>query len=72
MNQIKEIAQYCAKNIEDWDIKADMALRMIGRHMPIDPGFINEIEDAVYEWCDEHEEVDAGEIDIEEIVLWAE
>lgn len=74
MNQIKEIAQYCAKNIEDWDIKAEMALRMIGRRMPIDPGFRNEIEDAVYEWCDENDvSVDFyDEIDVEEIVLWGE
>lgn len=76
MNQIKEMAQYCAKNIEDWDIKAEMALRMIGRRMPIDPGFRNEIEDKVSEWCDDNDvslEYDEDWDDIaEEIVLWAE
>ena len=74
MNQMKEIVAYCAANIEDWDLKVEMALRMIGRRMPIDPGFRNEIEDCVSEWADENDySVDFLEgIDAEEIVLWEE
>lgn len=51
-----------------------LAARMIGRHMPIDPGFRNEIEDKVSEWADENDySVDFLDgIDAEEIVLWAE
>ena len=75
MNPIKEIARYCAENIVDWDIKSEMAVRMIGRHMPIDPGFRNEIEACIEEWCDDHEvcfdEVDWDEA-AEEVVLWVE
>ena len=74
--KMKDIVAYCAANIEDWDIKAEMALRMIGRRMPIDPGFRNEIEDKVSEWCDDNDvslEYDEDWDDIaEEIVLWAE
>lgn len=75
MSKMKEIVAYCAANIVDWDLKVEMALRMIGRHMQIDPGFRNQIEDAVEEWCDMHE-VCCDEVDWEEeaekIVLWAE
>lgn len=75
MDKQKEVVAYCAANIEDWDLNVEMALRMIGRHMPIDPGFRNQIEDAVEEWCDNNEvcydEVDWEDV-AEEIVLWAE
>lgn len=74
MDNIKEVVAYCARTIVDWDLKSELAVRMIGRHMPIDPGFRNEIEDKVSEWCDEHEvSLDFFEDwdDIaEEIVLW--
>lgn len=74
MGQLKDVVQYCAENIVDWDIKSEMAVRMIGRHMPIDPGFRNEIEEAASEWADENNySVDFLDgIDAEEIVLWAE
>lgn len=75
MDQMKEIVAYCAANIVDWDLKSELAVRMIGRHMKIDPGFRNEIEDKVSEWCDDHEvcydEVDWEE-EAEKIVLWEE
>lgn len=51
----KDVARYCAKNIVDWDLKCEMALRHIGRHMPIDYGFRNEIEEKVSEWCDDND-----------------
>lgn len=55
MDSIKEVARYCAENIEDWDVKSELALRHIGRHMPIDYGFRDEIMDKVEEWCDDNE-----------------
>lgn len=55
MDQLKEIVAYCAANIVDWDLKVEMALRMIGRRMPIDPGFRNEIEGCVAEWCEDND-----------------
>ena len=67
MKKIKEVAAYCAANIEDWDLKVDLALRHIGRKMPIDYGFRSEIEDAASEWAEENGcDVD---VDAEEIVL---
>ena len=74
MNQMKEIVAYCAANIVDWDLKSELAVRMIGRHMPIDPGFRNEIEEAASEWADENDySVDFLDgIDAEDIVLWEE
>ena len=73
-SKLKEIVAYCAANIVDWDLKSELAVRMIGRHMPIDPGFRNEIEDKVSEWADDNDySIDFLDgIDAEEIVLWAE
>lgn len=74
MNSLKEIVAYCAANIVDWDLKCELALRMIGRRMPIDAGFRNEIEDKVEEWCDDNKVCNDAEWEdaAEEIVLWAE
>ena len=36
MEPLKQVAQYCAEHIEDWDVKVELALRHIGRRMPID------------------------------------
>lgn len=74
MDKIKEVAAYCAANIEDWDIKCGMALSYIGKRMPIPTWFRNEIEEAASEWADENDySVDFLDgIDAEEIVLWAE
>lgn len=55
MQTIKDVARYCAEHIEDWGEKRELALAMIGRHMPIDYGFRSEIEDCVCEWCDDNE-----------------
>lgn len=71
MEPLKQVAQYCAEHIEDWDVKVELALRHIGRRMPIDYGFRNEIEDAASEWADENGyAVDFIEgIDVEDIVM---
>ena len=74
MNTLAEVAAYCAANIVDWDEKTALALCMIGRHDPIDPGFRDEIEDAVREWAEDNEYSidewdDDSAIDAEEIIL---
>lgn len=71
MNKIKEVAAYCAANIADWDLKVELALRHIGRRMPVDYEFRNEIENCVSEWAEENGyAVDFLEgIDVEEIIL---
>lgn len=68
---LKDVARYCAENIEDWDLKVELALRHIGRHIPIDSSFRIEIEDNAAEWCDENDvSIDFLDgIDAEEIVL---
>lgn len=75
MKELKEVVQYCAANIVDWDAKCQLALTCIGSKMTIPVWFRNEIEWAVEEWCDENE-VGYDEVDwedaAEEIVLWAE
>lgn len=77
MEQLKEIAAYCAANIEDWDLKVEQALRDIGRRMPVRSEFRNEIEDCIEEWCDDNEvcydEVDWDDaIDGEDGIIWEE
>lgn len=72
MDKMKEIVAYCARTIVDWDIKSELAVRMIGRRMPIDPGFRNEIEEAVSEWADDNEVELAEDFDAEKVVLWEE
>lgn len=73
-NKLKEVAAYCAANITDWAEKCALALNMIGRRMPIDYGFRNEIEDCASEWAEENgyavDFIDG--IDVEEIVLCGE
>ncbi len=75
MKELKEIAAYCAANIENWDIKCGMALSYIGKQRPIPTWFRNEIENCVEKWCDENE-VCYDEVDwedaAEEIVSWEE
>lgn len=71
MHECKEIAQYCAENIEDWNLKVNLALRHIAGNLPIDAGFASEVEDRAYEWCDANDvSVDFFEpIDPKEIIL---
>lgn len=72
MDKMKDIVAYCATNIVDWDLKSELAVRMIGRHMQIDPGFRNQIEDAVEEWAYENKVELAEGFDAEKVVLWEE
>lgn len=55
MEQLKDVARYCAEHIEGWDAKCDLALDAIGNGMPIDWEFRNEIEGRVDEWCEDND-----------------
>lgn len=70
MEQLKEIAAYCAANIEDWAAKCDLALSHIGKRMPIPIWFRNEIEDCADEWAEDNEVELAEDFDAEDIVLY--
>ena len=72
MDKMKEIVAYCAANIVDWDLKSELAVRMIGRHMQIDPGFRNEIEGCAEEWAEDNKVKLAEDFDAEKVVLWEE
>lgn len=69
IDNLKEIVAYCAANIVDWDLKIELALRSIGRRMPVDYGFRDEIIDKVEEWCDDNEvSLDCDDI-VDEIIF---
>lgn len=70
MEQLKEIAAYCAANIEDWAAKCDLALSHIGRRMPIPTWFRNEIEWCAEEWAEDNDVELAEDFDAEDIVLY--
>lgn len=76
-NPIKEIARYCAANIEDYELRVQVALGLIDRmRCPLsqaDPSLYDQMEQYASEWAEENGySVDFIEgIDVEEI-LWAE
>ncbi len=75
MNQIKEIAAYCAANITDYDERVKIALGKMDRMRcdlrTADYGLAQEIEQCASEWADENGYVvDFLEgIDVDEIVM---
>lgn len=75
MEHIKAIARYCAENIEDYEIRVQRALDVIGRNRcPLymaDSALYDEILECAQEWCDDNEiSVDFFEdIDAEEILF---
>ena len=69
MKELKEVAAYCAANIENWDIKCGMALSYIGKQRPIPTWFRNEIENCVAEWFSEHD-VKPEDFDAKDVVLY--
>lgn len=72
MENIKEIVQYCAANIEDWDIKCGMALSYIGKRRPIPYWFRSEIGVCAEEWAEDNDVELAEDFDAEDIVLYEE
>lgn len=76
MDHLKEIEAYCANNIEDYEVRVQLALKRMDRNrcpfwMADDGSLSDEIRDCAYEWCDDHEiSVDfLDDIDVEEIVF---
>lgn len=75
--ELKEIAAYCAENIEDYELRVQLALNYMDRmRCPLsmaDERLYNEMYDCASEWADNHDySVDFIDgIDVEEI-LWAE
>ena len=69
--RINEVAQYCASHIEDYPEKVALALSDMGRRMPIDYAFRNEIEERACEWAEDNGyAIDFFEgIDVEEIIF---
>ena len=81
MNKIKEIAAYVRNNVEDYELRLQLALKVIGRDRcglkQAAPMLYNEIVDATCEWCDNNG-VDCGDWDMDELiegdngVIWEE
>lgn len=73
---IKEIARYCAENIEDYELRVKVAFGYIDRmRCPLsmaDPRLYDEMYDLICEWAEENDySVDyIDDIDVEEI-FWA-
>lgn len=77
MNPIKEIARYCAEQIDDYELRVRVALGIMDRmRCPLSmaaPGLYDEMYDCICEWADDNEySVDFVDgLDVEEI-LWAD
>lgn len=71
-NILKTLAQYCEYNISDYEDRAQLALRRIDRERAslqmVDNHLYNEMADAIEEWCEDNE-VDADDIDVEEVLF---
>lgn len=59
MNALKEIAAYCAANIEDWEPRVQIALGIIERNRcPLsmaDASLYGQIRDCIDEWCESND-----------------
>lgn len=75
MEQLKSVAAYCAANIEDYELRVQLALNVMDRmRCPLwmaDERLDNEIRDCIEEWCDDNEvSIDFfDDIDTEEIIF---
>lgn len=81
-NKLKEIAAFVRNNIEDYEVRFQLALKRMERNRCslrfADSMLFDEIVDAVSEWCDENEvSVDFYEdwddlIEGDEGIIWEE
>ena len=78
--ELKKIAEYCRQNIEDYDVRVQLALGIMDRmRCPLsmaDASLYDQIEQYAEEWAEENgysvdEWDDDSRIDVEEI-LWVE
>jgi hypothetical protein len=74
-NPMKEIAAYCAANIEDYELRVQVALGLIDRmRCPLsqaDPSLYDQMEQYASEWAEENDVELDEDFDVEDI-LWAE
>lgn len=73
----KEILAYCEKNIEDYELRAQLALKAIDRmRCPLsmaDPNLFSEIESQIEDWClDTDRDFYEMDIDPEDILFYCE
>lgn len=77
MNYKKDIAAYVRNNIEDFEVRLQLALKRMDRmRCPMrmaDDGLYDEMCDAIDEWCDDNEvslEYDEDWDDIIDEIIW--
>lgn len=72
MNALKEIAAYCAANIEDWEPRVQIALGIIERNRcPLsmaDASLYGQIRDCIDEWCEDND-MDGEDFDEEDVLF---
>lgn len=68
---ISELAAYVRNNMEDYEPRQSLALKVIGRDRcglkQSTPMLYNEIVDAICEWCDNNG-VDCGDWDMDDVI----
>lgn len=75
MDKLKEIAAYCAANIEDYELRVQLALGVMERmRCPLnmaDAGLYDEMYDCACEWAEDNDySVDLIDgIDVEDILF---
>lgn len=69
----RELAEYMANNIEDFEVRVQIALKRIDRNRcPLqmaDYSLYSEMVDLVEEWANDNDFEDIDEIDIESILF---
>lgn len=74
-NPIKEIARYCAANIEDYEPRVQVAIGLIDRmRCPLsqaDPSLYDSMQSCAEEWAEENDVELDEDFDVED-VLWVE
>ena len=74
-NPIKEIARYCAANIEDYELRVQVAIGLIDRmRCPLsqaDPSLCDSMQSCAEEWAEENDVELDEDFDVED-VLWVE
>lgn len=75
MDKLKEIARYCAANIEDYEPRVQVAIGLIDRmRCPLsqaDPSLYDSMQSCTEEWAEENDVELDEDFDVED-VLWAE
>ena len=71
MKTIAKIEQYCRENIEDYELRVQLALNRMDRWRApldsVDPSLCSEIEDYMAEYCEENG-IDCEDFTTEELL----